>query len=65
MLKNIEFMKNSGLFLNMAKWCFLVCFFQVLMLLWFVFCVSGKVAEVLKCLFSPGLGGFCGVAHSC
>ena len=25
--KNRKFMKNSGLFLNMAKWCFWVCFF--------------------------------------
>ena len=29
-------MKNSGLFLNMAKRCFLFVF-QALMLLWFVF----------------------------
>ena len=34
--KNKKFMKNSGLFLNMAKWCFLGLFFEVLMLLWFV-----------------------------
>ena len=25
--KNRKFMKNSGLFLNMAKWCFLGLFF--------------------------------------
>ena len=34
--KNRKFMKNSGLFLNMAKWCFLGLFFEVL---------------ILKCLF--------------
>ena len=34
-------------------------FFQVVTLLWFVFCVSGKVAEVLKMLgFSSFLGAF-------
>ena len=26
--KNRKFMKNSGLFLNMAKWCFWVCFLR-------------------------------------
>ena len=41
-------MKNSGLFLNMAKWCFLGLFFEVLMLLWFVFGVFGIVPGVLK-----------------
>ena len=31
--KNRKFMNNSGLILNMAKWCFLgVCFFEVLIL---------------------------------
>ena len=31
--KNRKSMKNSGLFLNMTKWCFLgVCFFEVLIL---------------------------------
>ena len=40
-------------------------FFQVLMLLWFVFCVFGKVAKVLKMFVFPSLGGFCGVAYSC
>ena len=55
-------MKNSGLFLNMAKGCFLfVSFFQALMSLCFL---SGKLARVLKCLFSPVLG-LCGVASSC
>ena len=37
---NRTFMKNSGLFLNMAQWCFLgFLFFEVLVLLWFVFLV--------------------------
>ena len=59
-------MKNSGLFLNMAKWCLLGLFFQVFMLLWFVLGVSGIVPKVLKMLvFFPVLGGFCGVAYSC
>ena len=35
------------------------------MLLWFVFCVSGKVARVLKMLVFPKYLGFCGVAYSC
>ena len=60
--------KNSGLFLKVAKWCFGVCFFfQVFMLLWFVFGVSGTVPKLLKCLsfFSQFFWGFCGVAYSC
>ena len=53
-------MENSGLFLNMAKRCFWV-FFEVLMLLWFVFCVSAIVPKVLKMLvFSKFLGLFWG-----
>ena len=50
MLKNRPFMKNSGLFLNMARRCFCLFFFQALMLLWFGFCVSGKVATALNML---------------
>ena len=65
MLKNRKFMKNSGLFLNMATWCFLGLLFEVLMLLWFVFGVSGIVPEVLKMLVFPVFWGFCGVAYSC
>ena len=49
--KNRKYMKNSGLFLNMAKWW--VCFSEVLMLLWFVFGVFGIFPEVLKMLISP------------
>ena len=45
-----KIMNNCGLFLSMAKRCFFV-FFQVLMLLWFVFCGFGRVAKVLKMLF--------------
>ena len=40
--------KQNGLFLNMAKGCFLVCFFfQALISLCFL---SGKAARVLKML---------------
>ena len=53
-------MKNSGLFLNMAKWCFLV-FFEVLVLLWFAFGVFGIVPGVLKnACFSQFFGLFWG-----
>ena len=48
-------MKNSVLFLNIATRCFY--FPEVLMVLWFVFCVFGKVAEVLTCLFFFNFGG--------
>ena len=49
----------------MAKWCFFwVCFFEVLMLLWFVLGVFGIVPEVLKMLVFPQFLGLCGVAYS-
>ena len=49
-------MKNSGLFLNMAKWC--LFFLGVLVLLWFVFGVFGIVPGVFKMLVFPVfLGG--------
>ena len=52
-------MKNRGLFLNMTKRCFLFVCFSGLLLLWFVFSVSGKVAKVLKMLvFFPSFLGF-------
>ena len=52
-------MKNSGLFLNMAKWCVLGLFFEVLLVLWFVFGVSGIVRKVLKMLvFFPVFWAF-------
>ena len=41
-------------------------FFEVLMLLWFVFGVFGIAPEVLKMLvFSQFFGGFCGLVYSC
>ena len=49
--KNRKFMKNSGLFLNMANGVFWVCFFEVLILKRFVFGVTGIVSKVLKMLF--------------
>ena len=59
--KNRKSMKNSGLFLNMEKWCFLGFFFEALMLLWCLFGVSGIVPKVLKMLvFFPVLGAFVG-----
>ena len=59
--KNRKFMKNSGLFLNMAKWCFLgLFFFEALMLLWFVFGVYGIVPEVSKLLVFPIFWAFVG-----
>ena len=64
-VKNRKFMKKCALFLNMAKWCFLGLFFEVLMLLWFVFGVSGIVPGSVKNVCFPNLGGFCGVAYSC
>ena len=57
--KNRKFLKNSGLFLNMAKRCFCLFFsgFNVIVVCFFV---SGKVAQVLKMLvlFSQ-FWGFC------
>ena len=58
-------MNNSGLLLNMAKWCFLGLFFEVLVLLWCVFGVFGIVPGVLKMLVFPVFWGFSGVASSC
>ena len=54
-------MKNSGLFLNMAKWCFLGLFFEVLILKRFVFGVSGIVSKSVKnACFSQFFGLFWG-----
>ena len=50
-------MKNSGLFLNMAKWCFLGLFFEALIELWFLFGVSGIVSKVFKNACFPQLFG--------
>ena len=49
--KNRKFMKIVGCFWTWQNGVFWVCFFEVLMLLWFVFGVFGIVPEVLKCLF--------------
>ena len=48
-------MKNSGLFLNMAKWCFWL-FFEFLMVLWFVFCVSYSCKSAKHACFFPSFG---------
>ena len=58
-------MKNCGLFLSMAKRCFLeFIFFEVLTLLWFVFCASAIVPSVKNACF-PSFFGFSGVVSSC
>ena len=67
-LEKEKLWNTVGCFENGQK-VFLVCFFcfcfRALMLLWFVSCVSGKVARVSKCLFFfPCFGGFCGMAYS-
>ena len=65
MLKKQKTYENSGLFLNMAKWCFGgLFFFEVLTLSWFVFGVFGIVPEALKNASFPSFGGFCGVVYS-
>ena len=57
--KNRKFMKNCGLFLNMAKWCFLGLFLRGFNIERFVFGVSGIVSKVLKMLVvSHSLGLF-------
>ena len=58
-------MKNSGLFMNMAKRCLGVCFlgFNVIVV---CFCVSAIVPKVLKMLVFPVFWVFfSGVASSC
>ena len=59
-------MKNSGLFFEHGKMVFFGLFFEVVMLLWFVFGVFGIVPEVLNMFFFffPSFLGFCGVAYS-
>ena len=44
---------------------FLGLFFEVLILLWFAFGVSGIVSKVLKTLVFPSYLGFSGVAYCC
>ena len=51
--------KIVGCFWTWQKGVFCL-FFQALMLLWFAFCVSGKVGRVLKFLVFPSFGGFVG-----
>ena len=62
-------MKNSGLLLNMAKWCFLgVCVFEVLILKGlFLVCLAlfEKFNTVKNACSSHFWGGFSGVAHCC
>ena len=59
--QNRKLMKNSGLFSNMAKWCFLGFFFEVLMLLWCLLGVSGIAPSVKNaCFVFPFLGAFVG-----
>ena len=59
MLKKTKIMKNSGLFLNMAKWYFLgVCFFWGFTIRGFVFGVFGIFSKVLKMLVFPSFFGF-------
>ena len=52
-------MKN-GLFLNMAKNVVFLFFCKVLVLLWFVFSVSGKVAKNVKNDVFPRFGALWG-----
>ena len=56
--KNRKFMKNSGLFSNMAKWCFWGLFFVGFNIKKVFFGVSGIVSKVLKMLVFPILGFF-------
>ena len=64
--KKGKVMKNSGLFLNMAKWCFLgFCFFEVLILKGLFLLCLALFQKCSKCLFSPVFGFFSGLAHCC
>ena len=59
--QNRKFMKHSGWVLDMEKGCFCLFLFQVLMLLWFVFCcVSDKRAGVLNMFVFPSFGDWRG-----
>ena len=61
--KNRNFMTNSGLFLNMKKWCFLGLFFSGFNVI--VFLCLVKLQKSLKMLVFPSFGGVCGVGYSC
>ena len=63
--KNRKFMKNSGLFLNMAQWCFLGFVFWGFNIKRSVFGVSGIVSKVLKMLVFSQFLGLSGVAYCC
>ena len=52
--------KIVGCFWTWQNGVFWVCFFEVLVLLWFVFGVFGIVPGVLKCLFFPVFWVFLG-----
>ena len=58
MLRNRNFMTNSGLFLNMEKWCFLGLFFSGFNVI--VFLCLVKLQKCLNMLIFPSLGGFVG-----
>ena len=55
--KNRKFMKNSGLFWDMANGVFWVCFFEVLILKG-LFLVCLALFQVLKMLVFPSFLGF-------
>ena len=65
--KNRKFMKNSGLFLNMAKWCFGgFVFCKVLMFKGlFLVCVWHCFKSVKMLVFFSQFFVFSGVAHCC
>ena len=59
--KTKKIMKNSGLFLNMAEWCFLgVCFFEVSILKGCFWCVWYCFKSVKNACFSQFFGFFLG-----
>ena len=63
--KNRKFMKNSGLFLNMAKWCLLGWFFWGFNIIMVCFwCVWHCFKSVENACF-PIFGGFSAVAYCC
>ena len=66
MLKKTEnFMKNSGLFLSMAKRCFLFAFFPGFNVTCGLFLYLATLQECLKMLvFFSQVWGLCGVAYS-
>ena len=63
--KNRKFMQNSGLFLNMAKWRFWVCFLGFTVIVVCFWCIWHSSRSVKNARFFPSFLGFCGVAYSC